>query len=88
MENNLEYLQVTCGAYKYLFIRKGNKYSVMYLEPMKKMQQFARVDTLSLAYKIAQSHLKGRHKSNFTLRDLLDNSSSVKIGNFMGVKIV
>lgn len=87
MENNLEFVKIDCGAVSYLLIKSGDRFSVVYSEPMKQPLHFAKTNTLTMAYDMVQRHLKGRHKCVFSLRELLDKTSPIKVGNFIGVKI-
>ena len=88
VENNLDFIKVNCGAVSYLIVRGSKMFSVLYSEPMKKPQQFARTNTLNMAYDMVAAHLKGKHQCVFKLSELLDCSSPVTVGNFIGVKVV
>lgn len=88
MENNLEYIQVCCGYISYLIVRSGDRFSVVYVEPMKSSKTFARTQTLRLAYDMVKAHLRGKHQCAFKLSELVDCSTSIRVGNFTGVKFV
>ena len=88
MENNLDFITVNCGAVSYMIVKRSTMFSVLYSEPMKTPHQFARTNTLNMAYDMVAAHLKGKHQCVFKLRELLDCSSPVKVGNFVGVKVV
>lgn len=88
MENKLEFVKIDCGSVSYLIVNKGSRFGVLYANPMYKPHQFARTETLLLAYEMIKNHLRGRHQCVFSLRELLDKTSKIQVENFVGVKIV
>ena len=84
--DELEYIEIDCGFVKYM-IAKGHKtYYLLYSN--QKVQHFASVPRIHVAYKLIQSHLKGRHQAAFSIAELMSKSGLIASKCFKGVPIV